>query len=86
MVSFTFLVQATQEFLDILLGLSVPPLPDRMACHGKSSAAMTGLVYTTPAMHHVPPTSGLAAFPLRPLPPRATVYRHRILQAIEHPY
>jgi len=31
-------------------------------------------------------TSGLIAFPLRPLPPRATVYRHRILQAIEHPY
>jgi len=37
MISFTFLVQATQVFLDILLGLSVPSLPDRMACDGKSS-------------------------------------------------
>ena len=37
-------------------------------------------------MPHVPPTSDLAVVPL-PLPPlRATVYHHRILQSIEHPY
>jgi len=37
-------------------------------------------------MPHVPPTSDLAVVPLPPLPLRATVYHHRILQSIEHPY
>jgi len=46
-------------------------------------SARTGLVHTMP---HVSSTSDLAAFPLPPLPLRATVYCHRILQAIEHPY
>ena len=49
-------------------------------------AARTGLVHTTPAMPPVSSTSDLAPFPLPLLPLRATVYRHRILQTIEHPY
>jgi len=64
------------SYFDILLAPSVPSLPDRTACHGKS------FLLRGPA----PPTSSLAAFPLRPLLPRATVYHHRILQSIERPY
>ena len=48
-ISFTFLVQATQEFLDILLGLSVPSLPHRTpchACHGISSLLRGPVWYT----------------------------------------
>jgi len=73
MISFTFLVPATSLSSSYAVSWHI------------LVAARTGPVHTTPAMHHVPPTSGLAAFPLRPLPPQATVYRHRILQAIEHP-
>jgi len=45
MISFTFLVYATQVFLDILLA-SVLSLPDRMACHGKSSVLRGPVSYT----------------------------------------
>jgi len=53
---------------------------DLTVCHGKSSSlrgplvAIATLIHTTPSMP-----------PIR-LPPRATVYRHRILQGIKHPY
>jgi len=72
MISFTFLVQATQEFH---LDLSVPSLPDWMAYHGKSSLLRGPVSYTRRLQYlkasrpHVPPTSGLAAFLLLPLPP-----------------
>ena len=46
MISFTFLVQATQVFLDILLDLSVLSLPNRTACHGKSSMLRGPASYT----------------------------------------
>jgi len=46
MISFTFLVQATQLFLDILLDPSVPSLPNRTACHGKSSLLRGPVSYT----------------------------------------
>ena len=83
MISFTFQVQATQVFLDILLDPSVSSLADRTACHGKSSL-LRGRSRTHDTCN--PPTSGLAVFPLPSLPPRAIVYHHRILRAIEHPY
>jgi len=86
MISFAFLVQATQLFFDILLDPSVPSLPNRTACHGKSSMLQGPASYTRRLrclMFHL---LLISQHSISPLPPQATVYRHRILQTIEHPY
>jgi len=84
MVSFAFLVQATQVFLGILLTLSRPCLIGwRVKANPRCCEDRSRTHDACHASRPHAPTSDLAAFPL---PPRATVYRHRILQSIEHPY
>ena len=85
-ISFTFLVQATQEFHP---DLSVPSLPDWMACHGKSSLLRGPVPYTRRLQCINASRSTYfrsCSIPSSSSSPRATVYRHRILQAIEHLY
>jgi len=78
MISFTFLVQATQVFL---LGLSaVPSLPDWMPCHGKSSLLQGPVSYNNAcnasrlASHLLPVSQHSLSVLFPPEPPYTASY------------
>ena len=83
MISFTFLVQATQEFY---LDLSVPSLPDQMACQGKFSLLQGPVSYTQRlqcfTFHLLPVSQHSLSVLFLPEPPYTAIASFKLLNTL----